>query len=73
MEDKEAEEAVETEFRGKDDEKLMKRLAHLERKMNLVEGALGEKGKELDKEKLMRIQTKDLRISKNNLLTSRQK
>ena len=51
MGDEEAEEAVETEFRGKNDEKLLKRLADLERKMNLVEGALGEKGEEMDKEK----------------------
>ena len=50
-EDMEDEEAVEKEFKGKNDEKLMKRLAHLERKMNLVEGALGEKGEEMDKEK----------------------
>ena len=47
----EDEEAVEIEFKGKNDEKLMKRLAHLERKMKLMEGALGEKGEELDKEK----------------------
>ena len=50
-EDMEDEEAVEIEFKGKNDEKLMKRLAHLERKMKLMEGALGEKGEELDKEK----------------------
>ena len=50
-EDVEDEEAVEIEFKGKNDEKLLKRLAHLERKMKLVEGVLGEKGEELDKEK----------------------
>ena len=50
-EDMEDEEAVEIEFKGKNDEKLMKRLAHLERKMNLMEGASGEKREEMDKEK----------------------
>ena len=53
-EDGEAETDAETEFTGKDDEKsnkVLRRLADLERKMKLMEGALGEKRDELDKEK----------------------
>ena len=45
---------VKTAFNGEVDEelrKLRKRLSDLERKMDLVEGAIGEKGEELDKEK----------------------
>ena len=54
MEDEEAEEDLETEFKGKDDEKLnklLKRLAGLEREMKLMKSSGQEKGEELDKEK----------------------
>ena len=54
MEDEEAEEVVETEFIGKDDEKLnklLKRLADLEKEVNVPKSSGQEKGEELDKEK----------------------
>ena len=50
----EDEQAGETVFKGKDDEelsKMLKRIADLERKVKLVEGALGKEGEGLDKEK----------------------
>ena len=52
--DEEVEADFEKEFKGSDDEtssNLLRRLADLEKKMRLMEGALGEKGEELDKEK----------------------
>ena len=53
-EDDGAEAAVERKIKGEVGEelaKVYKQIAHLERKMQLVEGALGEKGEEMDKEK----------------------
>ena len=47
-------EAAETEFKGQDDEKLnklLKRLADLEKEMNVLKWSGEEKGEELDKEK----------------------
>ena len=54
MEDEEAEEAIETEFKGKDDERLsrlLKRLADLEKEVKLLKSGGEEKGEEVDKEK----------------------
>ena len=54
MKDEEAEEAVETEIRGKNNEelnKLLKRLADLEKEMKVLKSSGQEKGEELDKEK----------------------
>ena len=54
MEDEEVEEAVELELKGKDDEKLnkmMKRLADLEKEIKVLKSGDQEKGEELDKEK----------------------
>ena len=54
MENDDSEEAVETEFKGKDDEKLsrlLKRLADLEKEVKLLKSGGEEKGEEVDKEK----------------------
>ena len=54
MENYESEETVETEFKGKDDEKLsrlLKRLADLEKEVKLLKSDGEEKGEEVDKEK----------------------
>ena len=60
-------EEVEAEFKGNDDEKLnkvLRRLAHIERKM---EGALGEKGEELDKKKYKMLITEYRKFKTKNL------
>ena len=54
MADEEAEEVIESEFKGKDGEKLnklLKRLADLEKEMNVLKWSGQEKGEELDKDK----------------------
>ena len=54
MKDEDVEEAVETDFKGKDDEKLnklLKRLADLEKELKVLKSSGQEKGEELDKEK----------------------
>ena len=54
MENDESEEAVKIELVGKDDEKLnklLKRLAHLEKEMKVLKSSGQERGEELDKEK----------------------
>ena len=54
MENDDSEEVVETEFKGKDDEKLsrlLKRLADLEKEVKLLKSGGEEKVEEVDKEK----------------------
>ena len=54
VEEDEESEIIETGSSGKVDEetnKLLKRIAQLERKMEMVESAFGEKGEEVDKNK----------------------
>ena len=54
IEGEEAEEDVETEFRGKDD-KLLKRLADLEKEMKLLKSSGQERGEEMDKQKYKKL------------------
>ena len=54
MQDEKAEEAVELELKGKDDEKfnkMLKRLVDLEKEIKVLKRRDQEKGEELDKEK----------------------
>ena len=54
IENEESEEAVETKFKGKDGEKLnrlLKRLADIEKELKVLKSGVQEKGEELDKEK----------------------
>ena len=70
MEDGEAEEDVETEFEGKVDEnsnKLLKRLAYLEKEMKLLKSSGQEKGEELDKEKYKMLITEYRKFKTKNV------
>ena len=49
MKDSEAEEVYETELKGL--KKLLKKVADLEKEVNMLKSGVGEKGEELDKEK----------------------
>ena len=70
IKDEEAEAAVEREFRGKDNEelnKLLKRLAHLEREMKVLKSSGQEKGEELDKEKYKMLITEYRKFKTKNV------
>ena len=70
MEDEDVEEAVETKFKGKDDEKLnklLKRLADVEKELKVLKRRGQEKGEELDKEKYKMLITEYKKFKTKNV------